>query len=55
LSVLAIVSVRENNKAAERSMIARRLRHAGSGWAAISGTDDAIAIVGYRNQTHSLG
>jgi hypothetical protein len=39
----------EENKAAERNKIAGRLRHAVSGWGAISGVDHAIAIARCRN------
>ena len=45
----------EENKAVGRNMIARRLRHAGSGWgAAISGADTLIALALCRNETRSL-
>src|ERR1700722_4891020 len=44
----------EENKAAERNKIARRLRHAVSGWGAISGADHAIASVGPRNETRAI-
>jgi hypothetical protein len=39
----------EGNKAAERNMIARRLRHAWSGSSAISGGNHAIAFAFHRN------
>jgi hypothetical protein len=44
----------EENKAAGRNIIARRLRHAGSGWGTISGADHAIAFALRRNETRSL-
>src|SRR5664279_2148378 len=44
----------QKNKAAERNIIARRLRHAGFGWGAISGADHAIAFALRRNETRSL-
>jgi hypothetical protein len=44
----------EENKAAERNIIARRLRHAGSGWGGISGVDHAIAFARCRNETRPL-
>jgi hypothetical protein len=44
----------EENKAAERNMIARRLRHARSGWGAISGAGTLIAFALRRNESRAL-
>jgi hypothetical protein len=45
----------EENKAAERNMIARRPRHAVSGWGAeISGADTIIALALRRNEIRPL-
>jgi hypothetical protein len=49
-----LLRYQDKNKAAERSIIARRLRHAWIRMAAISGADTLTAFAGRRNETRSL-